>query len=76
MSRLRLHDYRNTITVWDGCRCVATARQTGRGWLLRLHGASWLNKKTRGIGNDPSLKVVSNRSHARREMNLLAGVAA
>jgi phage terminase Nu1 subunit (DNA packaging protein) len=70
---MRVHEDPRTITVWDKSKCVATARQTGRGWLLRLHAASWVNKKTRGVGNDPSLKVVQNRKIALHEMKLLAG---
>ena len=68
------------MTVMDGRRCVAKARFVNRdsGWLLKLHGAEWLDERA-GQGslrwNLPRarhLLVVRRKPEAKRIMKALA----
>lgn len=69
---MTFHQSNHGMTVMDGKRVVAVARERAHGWLLTLHGASWLDKRarTQGLipGAYPSLMVVKTRHEAATVM--------
>lgn len=80
-----LHDFGvKGMVVMDGRRCVAHAKKVHGGWMLRLHGASWIdtmtNEKQRAwlkkLGLRPNaspfLKLVEKKQSAREHLQAIA----
>ncbi len=76
---LTFHNFKNGMTVMDGLRCIAKAQPVGiGGWLLTLHGASWVDKRPVGIvpGAFPNIMHVANRHEAAQALRAIANQGA
>jgi hypothetical protein len=74
---LTFHEFKNGMSVMDGKRCLAQGKPTPHGWILTLHGASWIDPRarTQGLipGKYPNLMLVKTRREAAQ---VLSGLAA